>query len=176
MTNKRKYIIAGLIPIIILLSMTILPLRALLLGDEILLETEPYDPRDLFRGDYVVLNYKINELDYAKLPEELTRNESSYYNQNLYAVMKKVGNYYNVDYVTLKEPKNRLYLKCNLDYIRNLDKTESNKIAIMSYKLDKYFVPENTGHDLEDMSREGNLVAKIKVYKGYALLTDVNQK
>ncbi|WP_181832489.1 GDYXXLXY domain-containing protein [Bosea caraganae] len=32
-------------------------------GAEIRLKTEPVDPRDLFRGDYVVLNYEISRFD-----------------------------------------------------------------------------------------------------------------
>ncbi len=68
---REKYIGAVIIPIVILLSMTALPLSALFFGEEIKLETEPYDPRDLFRGDYVALSYKINEVDIDKFPETL---------------------------------------------------------------------------------------------------------
>jgi uncharacterized membrane-anchored protein len=34
--------------------------RALQVGATVLLETRPVDPRDLLRGDYVILNYKIS--------------------------------------------------------------------------------------------------------------------
>jgi len=36
-------------------------------GDKILLRTVPFDPRDLFRGDYVDLRYEISTLDLDKL-------------------------------------------------------------------------------------------------------------
>jgi len=36
--------------------------RALAVGQIILLETRPVDPRDLLRGDYVILNYKISNI------------------------------------------------------------------------------------------------------------------
>ena len=36
--------------------------RALRVGTVILLETRPVDPRDLLRGDYVILNYKISSI------------------------------------------------------------------------------------------------------------------
>jgi len=36
--------------------------RALRVGQIILLETQPVDPRDLLRGDYVRLNYKISDV------------------------------------------------------------------------------------------------------------------
>jgi uncharacterized membrane-anchored protein len=36
--------------------------RALRVGQLVLLETQPVDPRDLLRGDFVRLNYKISDL------------------------------------------------------------------------------------------------------------------
>ena len=40
----------------------------LAVGTPVILETQPVDPRSLFRGDYVRLNYTINTLDSAKYP------------------------------------------------------------------------------------------------------------
>jgi hypothetical protein len=42
-------------------------------GREVLLKVEPVDPRDLLRGDYVILNYEIS----AKLARGWTRPEKS---------------------------------------------------------------------------------------------------
>ena len=54
--------------------------RILRAGTEVRLATAPVDPRDLFRGDYVILNYKISTLDPATLDGEkaLTRNQIVY--------------------------------------------------------------------------------------------------
>lgn len=41
--------------------------RILRSGSEVRLKTAPVDPRDLFRGDYVVLNYDISTLDLSEL-------------------------------------------------------------------------------------------------------------
>ena len=38
------------------------PRRPLIVGETILLQVEPVDPRDLFRGDYVALSYAINRV------------------------------------------------------------------------------------------------------------------
>ncbi len=40
--------------------------RVLRVGQVILLETQPVDPRDLLRGDFVRLNYKISDVPRAK--------------------------------------------------------------------------------------------------------------
>lgn len=50
--------------------------RILRAGQTVLLETQPVDPRDLLRGDYVRLNYKISDVPRAQffnssLPDEL---------------------------------------------------------------------------------------------------------
>ncbi len=36
-------------------------------GERVLLRTEPVDPRDIFRGDYVRLGYGISTLDLDRL-------------------------------------------------------------------------------------------------------------
>ena len=45
-----------------LLATTFTQERALRVGQLIMLETRPVDPRDLLRGDYVVLGYKISDV------------------------------------------------------------------------------------------------------------------
>jgi uncharacterized membrane-anchored protein len=47
---------------------------ALALGKVILLETRPVDPRDLLRGDYLVLSYKISDAPRALFEPPLTEN------------------------------------------------------------------------------------------------------
>lgn len=179
--NIKKYGIAVLIPIIILLSMTVKPLITYYQGQEIMIETRPYDPRDVFRGDHVVLNYKINEIDISKVPEEFKdeRNYSELRSKKLYAVLKKSGNYYEVDYATFEKPKDKLYLNCRYEYsvwdneVNPDTKLSKIKAINVSYNLDKYFVPENTGKDLEELSRKGDLTAKVKVWNGYSYLVDI---
>ncbi len=182
--NLKKYIIVSILPIIILFSMTVLPLLTYFNGQEVFIETKPVDPRDVFRGDYVYLEYKINEIDMNKVPDELKDKtgyvKEKYRNKQVYVVLKKHNAYYDVDYITLKKPKDKLYLKAKYNYtITNWEGVQNNnqKEKIMGirvdYNLDKYFVPENTGKQLEEKSRKGELQAKIKVYKGYALLVDI---
>ena len=59
MTKKKTFLLAVLIPLLILLVMTIKPQATVLFGQEILLETKAYDPTDLFRGDYVAVRFAI---------------------------------------------------------------------------------------------------------------------
>ncbi|AEG60381.1 GDYXXLXY domain-containing protein [Desulforamulus ruminis] len=169
MDNKRKYFIASLIPILILLGLCIKPLATLWLGQEILLQTAPYDPRDLLRGDHVVLNYQISDIPVSRFPAEFQKD--SFQNKDLYVVLKKTGNHYDVDSIQIKEPETGYYLKGKIQYITK--NQEGQDVAHVDYSLDKFFVPENTGTELEEKSRQGELTARVKVFKGYAYLIQV---
>lgn len=176
---RSKYL-AVLIPVFILLAMTIVPLATILFGETIVLETEPYDPRDIFRGDYVVLNFKINRVDIQKFPVEMKQIEvaEKYQGKQLYFVLSEQGDFYEVDYVALEKPKDRLFLKgktYNLYAFNNIPDKMSPEIRV-NYNLDRYFVPENTGKELEEMSIRGTLAAKVKVWNGYPVLLEVMPK
>ncbi|SHF56619.1 Uncharacterized membrane-anchored protein [Desulforamulus putei DSM 12395] len=172
MDNKRKYIIASLIPVVILLSMCAKPVATLLLGQEILLKTTPYDPRDLLRGDHVILNYQISDIPVSMLPSEFRKIEnSSFRTKDIYVVLKKKGNYYDLDSVRLKKPETGPYLKGKIKYFNNSEMGQ--EVAHIDYSLDKFFVPENTGMDLEGKSRQGDLTARVKVFNGYAYLINI---
>ena len=176
--NKKTVALAFTIPLLILLLLTIQPLLTVLWGQEITLETVPVDPVDLFRGDYVRLEYKINTVNVTKMPEQLNLKEPDYRQLNsrqLYAVLKKTGDYDEVDYITLDKPKDQLYIKCNFDYFTGIVKNSSTG-AHVNYHLDRYFVAENTGTKLEEQSRKGDVVARVKVFHGYALVVGVGPR
>lgn len=182
--NKgSKYIIVFLVQILILLSMTIQPIMTNILGTEILIKTQPFDPRDVFRGDYVQLNYEINDIPLILLDEEILKLEkhTEQYSEfeklgtkTIYVSLKKDKDFYSVDKATLVEPKEGVFLKGKYEY-SIWDETKQGKIKgiRVGYTLDKYFIPENTGKDLEEAARKGNVIARVKVYKGYSLLQEI---
>jgi len=55
-----------------LLATTFMQERALRAGQLILLETRPVDPRDLLRGDYVTLGYKISDVPWSAFSPAIT--------------------------------------------------------------------------------------------------------
>lgn len=81
MTSGRKLIFASfalaLVQIIFLGWMIVDRAAVLRHGREVLLKVEPVDPRDLLRGDYVILSYGISRIplsmiaDIDELDEEL---------------------------------------------------------------------------------------------------------
>ncbi|WP_026894365.1 GDYXXLXY domain-containing protein [Clostridiisalibacter paucivorans] len=179
--RKKRYIFAALIPILILLGMTVIPILTLINGEEVFLEANYFTPRDIFRGQYLDLNYKIEQVDIDKLSDEIIENPEEYEDRQLYGVLKGQNDYHVLDYITTKKPKDKLFLKCRLvsyyqlKNIKNDKKRVNDKVHI-EYALDRYFISEDG--EFEDIFNSGdyNVVVKMKLYRGRALLVDVIEK
>lgn len=167
MTKKKTFLLAMAIPLLILLTMIIKPQATVLFGEEIVLETKAYDPTDLFRGDYVAMNFAISDIPKSKvdLPSD------KIYNKNLFVSLKLEGKYYVVDQVSETKPKQGVYLKGKFQEIYN-PVNESGSFRV-DYSLDKYFVEQGSGKDLEQQSFKGGLVGTVKVLGGYGVLTGI---
>src|SRR5476649_66612 len=63
-----RYILAALVLCGLILATVVQRAAILRSGQEVRLEIAPVDPRDLFRGDYVVLTYRIGTVDMPKDP------------------------------------------------------------------------------------------------------------
>ena len=175
--NRIRFIIVLAIPLLILMSLTVKPLWALTSGEDILLLTVPVDPRDLFYGDYVTLRYEIEEVPSEKvsvhLLKELERH-SSFGKVKVYGKLIQEENVFIVEELTIKKPSDGLYLSGHMNRYQYFNE-DGVKIYNVNFGLDRFYVPENTGAELEDLSRKGELVAHVKVKNGYALLRDIGE-
>lgn len=126
-------------------------------GKEVRLETEPVDPRDLIYGDYVILNYDISILSASlwkgsgKVPEQ---------GSTVYVVMKPESSENDPIYTAVgvygEKPgieNDEVILRGRLDY------SYDQEIRI-NYGIEKYYVPENTGKELED--HVGDMTVRVK--------------
>jgi len=183
--NNWKKLIAFSLPILVLIGMSIPPFLTITTGNTIKLETRPVDPTDLFRGDYVRLNYKVEEVNISKLDKELKDyfkvNNSSFYDKPVvvYSVLEKNENGMDIVKKVVKDkPEEGIYLKGEINYFPlNSSNEPDNQVVEINYQLDKFFVPENTGKGLENaISQPVNktsAIATIKVRKGHAILDKV---
>ncbi|GAB6152086.1 GDYXXLXY domain-containing protein [Desulfosporosinus burensis] len=167
MTTRKKFLLAVAIPLFILLAMTIKPQATVVFGKEIVLETKAYDPTDLFRGDYVAINFAISDVPKSKV----TLPPDKIYDKNLYVSLKQEGKYYVVDQISETKPKQGVYLKGKFQEIFNEFNGSSN--YRVDYSLDKYFLEQGSGKDLEQESIKGGLVGTVKVLDGYGVLTGI---
>lgn len=167
-----KYITLFAILAVLLLALAIKPVLTVAFGEDIYLQTRIYDPRDIFRGDYIHLSYEISEININKVDEALKKMiEGNEYeeNQEIYIVLNLEEKYHQVVKVTLTPPKEGIYLKAKGAYIWRKD----DAVLMVNYPWDKYYIPENTGKALEEKMRHNESYARIKVLKGYGVLMEV---
>lgn len=96
----KRIIIIVVIQTLILFGMVGMKQYTLNTGTQILLETQPIDPRSLFRGDYVRLRYNINNLELDKIEgdKEFKRYDT------IYVHLIKVENYWEAKAIYQEKP------------------------------------------------------------------------
>jgi uncharacterized membrane-anchored protein len=116
-------------------------------GKVIRLRTAPIDPRDMFRGDYVRLNYEIsripvNMIKNAEAAEEIKKGAK------IYALLKEGPNgLYEMVNADLQKPEEGIYLTGRVPYpYRNLQ--VSNPLWV-NYGIEAYFVEQGKGREIE---------------------------
>lgn len=109
----------------------------------VLLETRPVDPRDILRGDYVILNYKISTIPTAWLyPDAVPANVN---NSAVHVILEKKGEFYQA-VGAMFAPEN---LKAGQMAVRGtIDdawRGATGGSIRVRYGIEKYFVPEGMG-------------------------------
>lgn len=164
--RRKEYFI---LPILIaLLFLQFLPYQLVsVLGQEITLNAELYDPRDVFRGDYVALNFTQETVSSSTFKTGLN-DLSDHYGKTLYAVIKNQGKVWTVQSVTLERPSDVVYISCKMDYYDSY----SDEV-MLDFGIDRFYIETNTGREIEDAAREDRLLARLKVWRGQMIMTDV---
>lgn len=176
MKNKHiGFIVTITVPLLLLIGLTIKPLWTLTYGDDVALLTMPVDPRDLLYGDYVTLRYEIEEVPKNEISAAiLNKIDKLAYSKGLtvYGKLVQQGEIYVLDSLSDKKTRGSVYLTGKLS---GYDYQNADGITVHSvdFGLERYFVPENTGKELEDLSAKGQLVAHLKVKNGYGILKEI---
>ncbi|MEW9668595.1 GDYXXLXY domain-containing protein [Ammoniphilus sp. 3BR4] len=134
-------------------------------GEDVRLKTAPVDPRDLFYGDYVILNYEISEIDISKFKG----NQQPEAGDTLYILVKKEGDYYEIVSAHPDRPTpatDEQVLQGKVDYvIRDWDPQQGETDQILTvrviYGFERYYVPEGTGKELEDKRGQFDVIVKV---------------
>lgn len=166
---KQLFFISIALQAIFLIGLIVVNQLTLVTGTEILLRTEPIDPRSLFQGDYVILRYgistirladvSISEADAAKLDDGM----------GVYVTLEPAAGekYYEPVAVSLDKPQSGIAMRGKINYV-NFARSETDcvlndcvnqdpkPVAInLKYGIESYFVPEGKGRELEQINRRG---------------------
>ncbi len=116
--------------------------RGLASGVTILLETRPVDPRDLLRGDYVILSYKISEMPLNQFQPVVTNLAPG---QVVYVALEQKGEFHMVKRASTK-PIPATEGEVVLRGTSHPGWRTQGIAATIDYGLERYYVGEGLGN------------------------------
>lgn len=130
-------------------------------GQEVTLSVEPVDPRDLLRGDYVILRYAISriELQNIEADSDFKRRETVYV--GLKKSDKGAWEAFSINHQLPRIKSDTVYIKGRVTYASR--KGYQTPELRIKYGIEKYFVPEGEGRQLESLRNEKVLSVIVAV-------------
>jgi uncharacterized membrane-anchored protein len=150
---KRTTVIAVAVQVAIMVLILVPPLVVKATGSVVYLETQKMDPRDLFRGDFVILGYKVaqNILPGAAAGDAYKQGKPVYVTVTTERPARFVA-------VGLDRPEPAPGQVCIVGRARGV--MEGGSVDFP--QIAQFFVPEGEGHEIERQRGE-NLLAKVAV-------------
>lgn len=139
------------------------------------LKTAPVDPRDIFRGDYVILTYDISRIRLA----DVGGDDEFGYDDDIFVELAADGDTW--DAVAIwrepREPRegnliirgqvNNIVGEARPTGIPERDSTPCPNCGTVGvdYGIESYFVPEGEGRELESIRNDGKLTVDVALGK-----------
>lgn len=118
-------------------------------GRTILVRVVPVDPRDLLRGDYVILSYEFSRLEDWKIRGNKDSSLAPWY---VILEPENDGSHWKKSYAKRDKPLSGMFLRGELNQQNRLE-----------FGIESYFVQEGEGRKYEDAARQQKLSAEIVV-------------
>ena len=134
-------------------------------GETIRLKVEPVDPRDFFRGDYVILSYGFSRVPRGSIEGLSSESGEEDAGREVYISLQPSGDnkYWQLKKVSLTQPQEGTWIRGTLAQWGNIETG-----------IEAYFVQEGKGLKIEDaMRRRRNVYADVAVWRGTAKLKRV---
>ncbi|WMW21471.1 GDYXXLXY domain-containing protein [Methanolobus mangrovi] len=151
---KQKQFLLLMAYSLIVISLIFLPKYVTLnQGKEIVLKTEPVDPRDVFRGDYVILNYEISSVNLNETPYDYEFMDG----ESIYAVLSEKTTYWGIDSISHAKPAIG-----DKDVCMKGTVTRNTGDAIMiEWGIESYFVPEGEGWQIQEQMDNISVIVSV---------------
>jgi len=156
--RERKVLKAAVAAqLLVLVAMIALRALPLVTGQTVLVRVMPVDPRDLFRGDYVILSYDFSRVPpegVEGLPETEYRKRSKREGRTVYVPLVPDTNrtHWRAEKVTVVKPAAGPFLKGQM-----------RGHGSLQFGIEAYYVQEGTGHRYEQAIRDRHLTAELAV-------------
>jgi uncharacterized membrane-anchored protein len=155
--QRALLLISVAFQLMVLWTMILMRLGPLWSGETILLRVVPVDPRDMFRGDYVILGY-----EFSRLPPQGVQglghlshtNRDQWAGRTIYVslVPEGDGRHWRLDHFSVDRPTSGKYPRGR---IVNWGRAE--------FGIESYYVQEGKGIDYEQAIRSRRLSAEVAV-------------
>ncbi len=151
---KKKYLIFVIIALQLcfLTSMILYHQMKLKNAKHILLETIPYDPKSIFRGQYVDLRYKISTLPVKLLKDTALKNLKG--GDELFVVLEKKERYWQAKSIYKSEPKDEsvVFIRGRVPNYSYYSRGKRKNIYL-EYGIEAFFLNEVAAKDVEGANR-----------------------
>ncbi|MFH0888649.1 MAG: GDYXXLXY domain-containing protein [Planctomycetota bacterium] len=169
-----------LLEVLFLLGIFVRYRYALANGVSVLLKVMPVDPRDLLRGDYVILSYEISSINLSKI-ENKAGNLSCW--DTVYVRLERGEKFWNavaIDKSFHTTNNSEVWLKGRVitsDYTLRATHSASgakDSLIGIDYGIEEFFVPEGEGRMIERERNNKNVSIEIRVTKsGLGLIKQI---
>ncbi len=128
-------------------------------GTKVLLKCQPIDPRSLFSGDYVILNYEISAIGEDIISKSGIKETDQLEKKEIFVALaiKPDGKHYGAVAVSEKiDELKKLYpliIRGRVEY--------ASKTLRVRYGVESYFVPQKEGKIIEDSLKDVSVEVSI---------------
>jgi uncharacterized membrane-anchored protein len=134
-------------------------------GREIRAAVVPVDPRDVFRGDYVVLGYGFSGRNDIVLPQGSREGDA------VYVLLKRQGPAeWSFVSVSADKPEvaatDEIAVKAIVEGVRASRPGDRAAVGGLRYGIERFYVPEGEGRAIEGLVRDKRVVAVLAVGSG----------
>ena len=154
--DTKRFLVLMAIPAIVILGFVAYIGLTVTTGDDILLEVpRPIDPKDLFRGNYVALDYSIGRIDMDQIPSDAPFDSR----QTIYASLSKKDEYWTIDSVSHKKPalsENQVCLRGEVERVYR------DTVSI-EWGIESFFAPEDMALHIEEQRSEVAVSAVVRI-------------
>lgn len=132
-------------------------------GTDVLLKTAPVDPRDLLRGDYVILTYDISTISTTSITG--TRPETGEVARLHVRLKPGADGFWTVSAASfdpLAEEAGSVVLISQPVTIYDWEWQNAGNLTV-SYGIERFYVPEGEGRPIEDGRNQGRVSVAVRV-------------
>lgn len=160
---SKVLVLTALVLIIILQAAPWLLTR--LLGKQVSMTAQLYDPTDLFRGDYVQIKFEEETAKEDQILIEDAVNKNGV--KDVFVTLRQQGPIWKIATVSKTPPTKGIYLRA---------KKKSKGRLNLDFGMDRVYVPQRYGRELEKIEGEYALVVDMRIFRGRAVVTGLKKR